>query len=891
MNRLLFPLLLSPLLCSGGEIVLAPDGPIATLEAARDAARAAPKPARVVVRAGTYVIEQPLKLDAADSQVVWEAEAGARPVISGGRRITGWRKAENGLWCADVPAARDGSWRFEQLWVNGARATRARSPNRGYFHLTGTPPAGAFPGIEDAAFQSFTVEKEEYALLRAIPATERPGVLLTVPHAWVAAQCRIQDLSDDALAVRIRGRSHHPFVVYEPDQRWWVENFRAALDADGEWFLDAAAGLLWYQPRPGEDMAAAEVVAPVAEQFVVLRGARDVTLRGLTFHHGQYLYPAEGYHDTQAAAGIDGVIDAEDCSGLLIDQCEVAHIGRYAVFFRSGCSSSVVSNCHLHDLGAGGVRVGGADWPDEARVCRDIRVDNNIIQHGGRVHPAACGVLLTHARNCTVSHNDIGDLYYTGVSAGWTWGYGESPSRENHIENNHIHHLGWGYLSDMGGFYALGVAPGTRVTGNHIHHVASNRYGGWGLYTDEGSTDVWMENNLVHDTSDAGFHQHYGFYNRIRNNIFAFGRKAQVHRSRPEGHTSFLFERNIVVWDPESPLLDGGEYNWKLPDAPVKGEPRDPVVFRRNLYWRTDGTRPDLLARKWTWDEWRKLGRDAGSLFADPLFEDLAARDFRLKPGSPAAQTGFVPWDLSRAGVRGDGPKGAAWRAKAAEGAVYPAWDTDSRPWPAPMYRIARQHFETTDLWTVGLRNASTETENKGDLICVSEEAASPLVMEGVPATSRRSLMVRDAPGLSRNYLPILNVEPNWNGGAVEVEFDAMAQPGADWFTEMRTDRTGDYGIGPLVSWNNGRLTAGKGGTKELDTIPAGEWFRLRIATVLGAGVYRVTVTRADGTTRDVPDLPCDPALQRCHYLLWSGTGEKAAAFFLDNLRLEARAP
>jgi hypothetical protein len=605
---------------------------------------------------------------------------------------------------------------------------------------------GRVSGIEDAAFQSFTVEKEEYALLRAIPAAERPGVLLTVPHAWVAAQCRIQDLSDDALAVRIQGRSRHPFVVYEPDQRWWVENFRAALDADGEWFLDAAAGVLWYQPRPGEDMAAVEVVAPVAEQFVVLRGVRDVTLRGLTFHHGQYLYPAGGCHDTQAAAGIDGAIDAEDCSGLLIDRCEVAHIGRYAVFFRSGCSSSVVANCHLHDLGAGGVRVGGADWPDEARVCRDIRVDNNIIQHGGRVHPAACGVLLTHARNCTVSHNDIGDLYYTGVSAGWTWGYGESPSRDNRIENNHIHHLGWGYLSDMGGFYGLGVAPGTRVTGNHIHHVASNRYGGWGLYTDEGSTDVWMENNLVHDTSDAGFHQHYGFYNRIRNNIFAFGRKAQVHRSRPERHTCFLFERNIVVWDPESPLLDGGEYNWKLPDAPAKGEPRDPVVFRRNLYWRTDGTRPDLLARKWTWDEWRKLGRDAGSLFANPQFENLAARDFRLKPGSPAAQTGFVPWDLSRAGVRGDGPEGAAWRAKAAEGAVYPAWDTDSRPWPAPVYRIARQHFETTDLWTVGLRNASTETENKGDLICVSEEAASPLPLDGVPAPSRRSLMVQRRP-------------------------------------------------------------------------------------------------------------------------------------------------
>ena len=123
----------------------------------------------------------------------------------------------------------------------------------------------------------------------------------------------------------------------------------------------------------------------------------------------------------------------------------------------------------------------------------------------------------------------------------------------------------------------------------------------------------------------------------------------------------------------------------------------------------------------------------------------------------------------------------------------------------------AMQHFEQAELWTISLRNATTDTENKGDIICVSEDAASPLPLPGMEGTpSRRSLKIQDAPGLSKDYLPILNLTPNWERGTVEIEFDAMAQPGADWFTEMRTDRAGEYGIGPLVSWRNGQVAAGK---------------------------------------------------------------------------------
>ena len=47
---------------------------------------------------------------------------GKGAVFSGGRRITGW-KQDGAVWVAKEVSA------FEQLWVNGRRAIRARTPN------------------------------------------------------------------------------------------------------------------------------------------------------------------------------------------------------------------------------------------------------------------------------------------------------------------------------------------------------------------------------------------------------------------------------------------------------------------------------------------------------------------------------------------------------------------------------------------------------------------------------------------------------------------------------------------------------------------------------------------------------------------------------------------
>jgi hypothetical protein len=457
------------------------------------------------------------------------------------------------------------------------------------------------------------------------------------------------------------------------DTEYRLENVREALLNPGGFYYDSTDGtvtVILDQPLTPDGE---HPVATSLGCLVRLDNARFLNLRNLIFRHGGGYRPALSRHydiggrevpnyplgkridaespfpygtAAQAAVHVPGTIFLANTTDCEITGCTVTATGWYGIEAGPGCSRLLIDRNELCELGAGGIRIGGspANGPAELRTSRII-VTNNHIHDGGLVHPSGIGVLITHAFGNLVEHNHIHDLRYSGVSAGWCWGYGETVTRENRIGWNYIHDLGKEVVSDMGGVYLLGAQPGTVVSGNVIHDVRSKTYGGWALYTDEGSSFITLENNVCYDCSDNLYHQHYGSMNVVRNNVFAFAGEALLRVSRPERHMCILFERNIL-------LSDG---------CPVFRLSREQIEERlvssgRNLLWNVcgapvycrfgEGEALDLAAAQ-------AAGAEHGSVIADPRFADAAHRDFRLMPDSPALKMGFVPIDIADVGPRG----------------------------------------------------------------------------------------------------------------------------------------------------------------------------------------------------------------------------------------------
>ena len=631
--------------------------PFQTIERARAAIREfralkpdARSPVVVYLRGGRYRLSAPLILEpedggTPDSPVLYTAFDHEEPILSGGLELKGWkarRMAGRDVWVSPLPPELGTpSPRLLQLWAGGVRRPQARHPNRGYFAIAGIPGDGPETPWNQGR-TSLQFHPDDIPNWEGLTRGEA-----IVMNLWTESHLPLTGIDRDSLLLRFGLRSVYRLDVGNP---YYLLNVPEALDSPGEWFVDTERGELSYLPMPQERLEEFAAIIPGLSQILLIKGRPDegAYVEHLTFRNIRFSHTEWRFTDTtswgmvvrgrggfgQAAFGLPAAVEARGLRSSAFVGCTFSQTGTYGLSLGRGCTENTINECLFRDLGGGGVMIGEPKLPeDPALLTHSNTIINCEIADVGLLFHSAVGIWVGQSPRNRIVHNHIHDLYYSGISIGWTWGYGPSGAAGNLVELNHVHHIGaradgdGPLLSDLGGIYTLGGQPGTVIRNNIFHDIAARVYGGWGIYYDEGSTRIVAEKNLVYRTSHGGFHQHYGKENVVRNNILAFGHDHQAMRDHHEPHTSLAFERNIVYWD-EGPMFKWEDEGWDM-------------VFDRNVYWRTDGN--DVMTEGMGLAQWRKTAADPHSVFADPLFTDPAEDDYRLLPESPALALGFRP--------------------------------------------------------------------------------------------------------------------------------------------------------------------------------------------------------------------------------------------------------
>ncbi len=559
--------------------------PFATIPRARDAVRelvaqGLKENVKVYIQEGTYRLTEPIIFDIRDSgtkehRIDYTTLLGGKVIISGGKIISGWHLSADGKWRTSLTNDQKASGNLRELFVNGRRAIRARHPDVGYLRVqnVGEDRMSAFSFNAGDIPEKVRAENTELVFI----------------HDWSISRIPLRDIDyaqHTIYPVSKIGRQHSMMVIdgYEPNPRYFIENDPAICNTPGEWCLKTDGELIYF-PRDNERIEDTRVVAPLVQQLIVVRGknednipVRNLHFEGLIFEHCAFYPPVNGYAGVQASFHAVGDQPGFEkgwrsyvtpaISFEIAEQCSfrdgvLRHLGGAGLIFGSRCNNCVISGSVLTDISGNGIMIGesrdrvvdGLPWwqslPGEAASMNTVK--NCVIEHCGIQYSGSVGIWIGLARKTMIAHNEIRFLPYTGVSVGWMWNPDITPCKENIIEKNHIHHV-MQVLSDGGGIYTLGYQPGTILRGNLIHDVPLNagRAESNGMFLDEGTTDIIIENNAFYGIDKSPLRFHKAGINRVRNNILGMSQEnPSIRYNRTEEENIKQDNNEIFLMGPD----------------------------------------------------------------------------------------------------------------------------------------------------------------------------------------------------------------------------------------------------------------------------------------------------------------------------------------------------
>jgi len=511
--------------------------PFRTIQKARDVVRARTGAwtgdIYIWLRGGTYTLDSTLTFTEADAgkdghYVAYQAYTGERPVISGGTPVTGWQAYGNGIYRAPC-----GNMHFRQLYVNGKKAIRARTPNAGTYHrLVSWNTSG----------QTISIRSGELGNVQNL---SNGKVEMIVQQYWAESIMRIASVAASGAYKDITVNSTERNIVFNrdwpqksPDQAYHLENSLDFLDQAGEWYLDdnSSPHYLYYKPRAGENMAAAAVVAPRLNTLVRVAGAdfdhhaHHIIFEGITFEHANWTRPSLqgniGLQSQQFSVGNDrsdrpdAAFYITNADHMRLTRNVFRNCGSTGLDIYISTNNIITEGNVFHDISGNGMQIGKFSEPDvpiaavynpsdAKEYCEDHVIANNYVYTCGTDYYCANGIAAGYIRNTSIIHNEVTDLPYSGINSGWGWTFSTNAMRNNHIEYNHIHNV-MRLLCDGGGIYTLSnQGPASTIQYNYIHNTVRSiwattqytpTYPVASIYLDQGSSGFTIDQNCVVNT-------------------------------------------------------------------------------------------------------------------------------------------------------------------------------------------------------------------------------------------------------------------------------------------------------------------------------------------------------------------------------------------------------
>jgi hypothetical protein len=636
--------------------------PLASLAAARDAARkvAAKEAVTVHVGDGVYHLPETLVFTPADSgsaefPVAYRAVSEGRAVLSGGSELKlDWKPFRNGISQAATPQGLE----IDQLFINGKAQRMARYPN-----FDASKKTDAYQGYAADAFS-----KE-----RAAKWADPVGGFIHAMHSsrWGGYHYRITGKDTEGNVTYEGGWQNNRQMGMHKDFRM-VENIFEELDAPGEWFHDRKTSTLYFLPEPETNLATAKVEVVRLRHLVELAGSQEkpvkhISLQGFTVRHAArtFMDCKEPLLRSDWAIYRGGAFLLTGTEEIGILDCVFDQVGGNAVFVNNYNRRVLIKGCHIHDAGASGVcfvgdpaavrnplfeynqsqdltKVDPAPGPKSDNYPADSTVEDCLIHGIGRVERQPAAVQISMAKGITVRDTSIYDCARSGINISeGTWGGHliEGCDVFDTVLETHDHGSfnSWGRDRYWDKSYpktekAVALNPDLPFLDASTPTIIRNSRWrcdhGWDVDLDDGSTNYEIYNNVF---LKGGLKLREGYRRIVYNNI---------------GYNSTAYPS---VWFENS--QDSLKNNiWMTAYRPAR-MPKD----------KWGGTSDkNLFAADFALKAAQDKGWDANSLVGDPMFLDPAKGDFRVREESPALKLGFKNFPMDRFGVKNPSLKAIA---------------------------------------------------------------------------------------------------------------------------------------------------------------------------------------------------------------------------------------